>query len=452
MSRQLLEKLAETEANITNNIEQKCDALEDRLSKKLDDTEASLITCMNSKCDTIDEHVKQYIKTVMTEYIDKIIKNTQTNVNNVTVTEAQAESHDESHETTDTEQTGTPTPIGDTQAVKHDTETTLSLPKSPVGENTGTPPSQISSLDGQPQLQQDGTINGEGTNGHAGRLRAATVRHVKHDVYIGNMITTTTEDAIRAQLMCIGVTHIVSVTKLDDVDSSVAFRVKINDDTIKHNVYNRTNFDNDIIVKPYKYMNIDGASTDPAPHLADQPPRMQKNAHNKRRKQHDNNGTNHKDESDIYVPPRQQPQPHQEQVIPVSRGVELTDAPVNNHRQAVNTSNPHYEEARQNQYPPHPTPLQNVYNGPYPLPHPNVYNGPYPPPHSNVYNGAYRVVHPNYAAPPPPQPTPQYYNNAINVSQPNRYAQSAPHWLNNGPQYIPDTRQFANNYNTLRQY
>ena len=87
-----------------------------------------------------------------------------------------------------------------------------------------------------------------------GRLRAAVNTQFRHDVFIGNLSCTTNEDEIRAHLMDIGVESITSISKvLTKNENSCAMRVRINDNSILHNVYNMDNFENGIIVKPFRF-------------------------------------------------------------------------------------------------------------------------------------------------------------------------------------------------------
>ena len=54
--------------------------------------------------------------------------------------------------------------------------------------------------------------------------------------------------------MDLNVMQIVSIEKLPSGATTISsFRIIINDDTIKHNVYNSNNFDSGIIIKPYRF-------------------------------------------------------------------------------------------------------------------------------------------------------------------------------------------------------
>ena len=87
-----------------------------------------------------------------------------------------------------------------------------------------------------------------------GRLRAAVNTQSRHDVFIGNLSCSTNEDEIRAHLMDIGVESITSISKvLIKNENSCAMRVRINDNSILHNVYKIDNFEEGIIVKPFKF-------------------------------------------------------------------------------------------------------------------------------------------------------------------------------------------------------
>lgn len=67
-----------------------------------------------------------------------------------------------------------------------------------------------------------------------------------------------TEEDVHAHLLGIGVSLITQVSKLgsDTPTTTSAFRVRINDDSIKNNVYNRENFERGIFVKPFRFRNI----------------------------------------------------------------------------------------------------------------------------------------------------------------------------------------------------
>ena len=66
---------------------------------------------------------------------------------------------------------------------------------------------------------------------------------MKHDVFIGGLSSDTSADDVRAHLMDLQVKHIVSIVKVTtNIPRMAAFRVNIADDTIKHNVFNPTNF------------------------------------------------------------------------------------------------------------------------------------------------------------------------------------------------------------------
>ena len=66
------------------------------------------------------------------------------------------------------------------------------------------------------------------------------------------MHTTTTNDDVRAHLMDVDVLSIVNISKLEGDPGTASFHVVINDDTIKHNVYEPANFHKGIIVKPFR--------------------------------------------------------------------------------------------------------------------------------------------------------------------------------------------------------
>ena len=76
-------------------------------------------------------------------------------------------------------------------------------------------------------------------------------RTIYHDVYIGNVRGTTTEDHVRGQLTDIGVSEIGTITRLPSRYNS-AYRVFIGDLDIENTVYNRNNWNARIKVEPFR--------------------------------------------------------------------------------------------------------------------------------------------------------------------------------------------------------
>ncbi len=119
---------------------------------------------------------------------------------------------------------------------------------------------QGATVSNQPILNAVGDGNGQPPGILRAGQQSATSTYAqhraRHDVYIGNMCSTTTEANVRTHLESIGVTDVISVSKIpDESPHFVSFRVRINDITIRDNVYNYTNFDGGIVVKPYRFYN-----------------------------------------------------------------------------------------------------------------------------------------------------------------------------------------------------
>ena len=116
--------------------------------------------------------------------------------------------------------------------------------KDPQMINTDTPEE---STDGNP------ATGNRGTSHVKTRLRPAGLNRPRHDVYISGLHDETSNDEIRGFMYDIGVSDIVSIERVHDTSSaSAAFRVTINDYSIKHNVYNPKVYTNGIKVKPYR--------------------------------------------------------------------------------------------------------------------------------------------------------------------------------------------------------
>ena len=108
--------------------------------------------------------------------------------------------------------------------------------------------------------QNDSTINDGKEQSESHFLSGLEPAHKPnlpvHDVYIGGISPTTTEDDLRTYLLKIGVTAstIMSVDYVTGRSSNEsAFRVKICDNSIKHTVYNSAKFKKRIIVKPFRF-------------------------------------------------------------------------------------------------------------------------------------------------------------------------------------------------------
>ena len=101
------------------------------------------------------------------------------------------------------------------------------------------------------------TGNDAGSSSHAPlneepkRVIPPKKRTIYHDVYIGNVRGTTTEDHVRGQLTDIGVSEIGTITRLPSRYNS-AYRVFIGDLDIENTVYNRNNWNARIKVEPFR--------------------------------------------------------------------------------------------------------------------------------------------------------------------------------------------------------
>ena len=214
------------------------------------ETESRIVNSMDNNTAKLEEYMKQYMNSVVFEYIDNKLKyiiqlceknsaiNTISTVSTITVTEPHS---DDVTAARKNEATGNNTTGED--ALPPITAKTTEEPSANHQESDQQPPGCLK--DAKPTHNADSAPL---------RLRAANFERAKHDVYIGNLSQNTTADDVHGQLLDIGVVNIASITKLPcakPIESS--FRVLINDDSIKHNVYNRKNFESGIIVKPYRY-------------------------------------------------------------------------------------------------------------------------------------------------------------------------------------------------------
>ena len=93
------------------------------------------------------------------------------------------------------------------------------------------------------------------------RLKAAGPSKPVHEVYIGGLEYSTSEDDVRACLMDLNVDNIRKVTKIsNDQSVSSCFHVIIVADNIKETVYGVGKFPLGVIVKPFRLYLQDGAN------------------------------------------------------------------------------------------------------------------------------------------------------------------------------------------------
>ena len=89
-------------------------------------------------------------------------------------------------------------------------------------------------------------------------LESANTRPPKHDVCISGLKKATSNDDVHAHLMDLGVSDIVSISRISDESSVPAtFRITINDHSIKHNAYDRNGYKEGIKVIPYRFYKTD---------------------------------------------------------------------------------------------------------------------------------------------------------------------------------------------------
>ena len=207
--------------------------MSETLKNAVEDSETRIMNYINVRTEKLEDAMKRYVKAVVFPHIDTIVKTLQV-----------APPADSA------EQQGQPG--ANTRPIEGDgVITTSSVTFTPETITTGhvtansatdSQNSNAQTTHGVEKVSDGSNINNDVTN-IPGRLRAART-HIRHDVFIGNMSCATTEDEVRAHLMDIGVEHIVSITKVPTPDEwSCAMRVRINDPTILHNVYQNTNFD-----------------------------------------------------------------------------------------------------------------------------------------------------------------------------------------------------------------
>ena len=222
--------------------------MSETLKNAVEDSETRIMNYINVRTEKLEDAMKRYVKAVVFLHIDTIVKTLQV-----------APPADSA------EQQGQPgantRPIeGDgviTTSSVTSTPETITTGRVTANSATDSQNSNAQTTHGVEKVSDGSNINNDVTN-IPGRLRAART-HIRHDVFIGNMSCATTEDEVRAHLMDIGVEHIVSITKVPTPDEwSCAMRVRINDPTILHNVYQNTNFDDGIIIKPFRFFDSDG--------------------------------------------------------------------------------------------------------------------------------------------------------------------------------------------------
>ena len=237
-----MEKMEKMQRDVTEMIQQL-----QQLQQKIDDTEVNITNSINIKCDTLEDNMKHYINSVTFAYIDNLVKHFTSNANalisthNVSMSSI-TDSVPDSVETRD-------------QVDEHANLTDDMLHSKP--EKTGRKEdNDTDALTGQ----NDSTINDGKEQSESHFLSGLEPAHKPnlpiHDVYIGGISPTTTEDDLRTYLLKIGVTAstIMSVDYVTGRSSNEsAFRVKICDFSIKQTIYDPAKFKQGIIVKPFRF-------------------------------------------------------------------------------------------------------------------------------------------------------------------------------------------------------
>ena len=239
------------------------------LKNAVEDSEARIMNKIELRADALENTLKTYIDDVVLPYIAMIVRQTQSTL---------PECHNE--------QPGQNPPPSDSDDTRPSSETLVNtipnstlhpgtanlgtdmpssvhlnniLPGTVVGapgtnNSTSVQDNDVSSVHNGNRGLRSANADSKATPPPPGRLRAAVNTQFRHDVFIGNLSCTTNEDEIRAHLMDIGVETITSISKvLTKNENSCAMRVRINDNSILHNVYNMDNFENGIIVKPFRF-------------------------------------------------------------------------------------------------------------------------------------------------------------------------------------------------------
>ena len=271
-----------------NELQRELAELSDTLVKRIDVCEQACSNGVNSRCDALEDSIKQYINSTVFSYIDNMMKHIveSTTRGNAAIHEQIPDIHinQQNSETKDVPST---TP-----------NASLDIPI------TTTSASDDRSMITQHDLHHDNvTTTMPNTTEHPCRLRSADGNSPKHDVCISGLHIDTTDDDIRAHLLDIGVSSISLIRKIpENSRNSVAFRIHINDETIKHNVFNMKHYKSGgILVQPFRYYNKeapanilrnrDRTTVGPSERFKSDTtsgtiPRMNRNNHTRQRYQH----------------------------------------------------------------------------------------------------------------------------------------------------------------------
>ena len=214
-----------------------------QLQKVMTDTEANINVTLSATNDKFEKTMKSYIDKVLSEHLDTLFQNMKAEVLlQATPPDCNALSTNFKNSATQTNDIE----IDNNQVGRHQATQTINT------QSTDSQSTQTVAVNTVPVLSKNDTSRSTSTV-PPGRLRAANgTNQGKHHVFIGNMHPTTTNDDVRAHLMDVDVLSIVNISKLEGDPGTASFHVVINDDTIKHNVYEPANFHNGIIVEPFR--------------------------------------------------------------------------------------------------------------------------------------------------------------------------------------------------------
>ena len=246
------------------------------LKNAVEDSEARIMNKIEVRADALESTLKAYIDAVVLPYMATIVKPTTSTPpehhNEQQEQELPPADSDDMEPSSETSVTTTPNSTLHPGIAHLSTAmpSSVNLNNIPPGTAVGAPGTNNATIvhDSDVSSVQNGSRGLRSTNSDGkvtplppGRLRAAGNTQSRHDVFIGNLSCISTEDEIRAHLMDIGVENITSISKvLTKNESSCAMRVQINDNSIKHNVYKMDNYEDGIIVKPFRFHESDTAN------------------------------------------------------------------------------------------------------------------------------------------------------------------------------------------------
>ena len=201
------------------------------MMKKIEECETSINNCMNTKCDAIEANIKQYINATVCVHINGIFKRLKL----------------------------LPQNNADKQNMSKSDDKLVVVPTDNPPKNDG---SIVGTIDNQPsEAAAPEATTGRLEPSTAAKpvpLESANTRPPKHDVCISGLKKATSNDDVHAHLMDLGVSDIVSISRISDESSvSATFRITINDHSIKHNVYDRNRYKEGIKVIPYRFYKTD---------------------------------------------------------------------------------------------------------------------------------------------------------------------------------------------------